>query len=163
MMREGTDAQTTILFHFGPMLFSRGGPLFRAIVALGLGFLLSLSVSACQFQVTPTRDRITPATLIHQLQTDAMPLILDVRPPEEFRAGHVPGAINIPYTALPSHLYELYDRAGQTRPDIIVYCEKGAQSAIAAQLLRRNGFQQVWHLEGDMAAWRSQGLPTEPS
>lgn len=74
--------------------------------------------------------------------------LLDVRTPDEFRAGHVPGAVNIP-------LPELLARAGEIdageRP-VVVYCRSGRRSAEATTLLRQRGLRQV-HDMGAMLEW----------
>lgn len=74
--------------------------------------------------------------------------LLDVRSPEEFRAGHLSGARNIP-------VQELAARAGEVGPPdqaVVVYCMSGMRSASAEQILRRAGFRQVFNL-GPMSAW----------
>jgi len=85
-------------------------------------------------------------------------LLIDVRTADEFGMGHVPGAINIPYT-------ELAERLGEGRPtyekSVVVYCESGRRAGIAEGILRQAGIDNIRHLEGDMAAWRDAGLPIE--
>jgi phage shock protein E len=83
------------------------------------------------------------------------PLLLDVRSPEEFASGHVPGAKNVSYDQVASRLAEL----GPAR-EVVVYCEKGGRAAKAAEVLKGAGFD-VKHLSGDMSGWRAQGLPVE--
>lgn len=63
-------------------------------------------------------------------------LLVDVRTPQEFAAGHVPGAINVPLQELGERLHELGD---QSRP-IVVYCRSGARSATAKAILSRAGY-----------------------
>ena len=83
------------------------------------------------------------------------PLVLDVRSPEEFASGHVPGARNVEYDQVAAQLSEL----GAPR-EVVVYCERGPRAAKAATVLAAAGFD-VRHLTGDMSGWREQGLPTE--
>jgi rhodanese-related sulfurtransferase len=64
-------------------------------------------------------------------------VLLDVRTPEEFRAGHVEGALNIPLNELSARCREL-----EGKP-VVVYCRSGRRSAEAAQLLRSRGFPHV--------------------
>lgn len=73
-------------------------------------------------------------------------VLLDVRTPEEYGAGHLPGAKNIPVQELASRLAELPPRA-----PVVVYCRSGARSAAAAQLLRARG-HDVLDI-GPMSAW----------
>jgi rhodanese-related sulfurtransferase len=78
-------------------------------------------------------------------------LLLDVRTPEEFQGGHIPGALNVPHDELGAWL-----GTQSLSPDteIVVYCESGARSATAQQLFVKAGFTSVRHLEGDMKEWR---------
>ncbi|HVC34495.1 MAG TPA: rhodanese-like domain-containing protein [Chloroflexota bacterium] len=52
-------------------------------------------------------DYVDPRTLREQQESGNAPTIVDVRGPEEYAAGHVPGAVNIPEDQLPSHLAEI--------------------------------------------------------
>lgn len=76
-------------------------------------------------------------------------LLVDVRSPGEFGAGHIEGAKNIPVSDLGSRLGELGE--DKARP-IVVYCASGMRSASAASTLKRAGFQQVFDL-GGMSRW----------
>ena len=103
--------------------------------------------------------KIDQASLLKRIEKkDASLVILDVRTPEEFAAGHVPGAINIPYTHLPSRISEVADAADK---DIVVYCEVGVRAEQGAERLRENGFTKLLHLDGDMQAWQAQKRPLE--
>lgn len=84
------------------------------------------------------------------------PTILDVRSAREFAAGHVPGAVNIPFARIGARVNEL--RAD--RAPLVVYCELGPRAWIAGWVLRRAGFT-VDYLKGHMAAWRRARLPEE--
>jgi len=81
--------------------------------------------------------------------------VLDVRPPEEYRSGHIAGAISIP-------LHELEDRLAELPhdQDIVAYC-RGPYCVLAAQaieLLQEHGFRAV-RLEDGVPDWRARGLP----
>lgn len=103
--------------------------------------------------------RIDQASLLKRIEKkDTSMVILDVRTPEEFAAGHVPGAINIPYTHLPSRISEVADSGDK---DIVVYCTIGVRAERGAQRLRENGFTKLLHLDGDMKAWEAQKRPLE--
>ncbi|WP_129641285.1 rhodanese-like domain-containing protein [Peristeroidobacter agariperforans] len=103
--------------------------------------------------------KIDQASLLKRIEKkDTSMLILDVRTPEEFAAGHVPGAINIPYTHLPSRISEVADAADK---DIVLYCTIGVRAEKGAERLRENGFQKLLHLDGDMKAWETQKRPLE--
>jgi phage shock protein E len=74
--------------------------------------------------------------------------LVDVRSPDEFAAGHLPGAVNVPVGTLADRLAEVGPKDGT----VIVYCHTGMRSARAASLLRDNGFTDVRNL-GPMRAW----------
>lgn len=103
-------------------------------------------------------DYITQRQLLQQLDSNAPPLIIDVRSEDEFASGHVPGALNIPHTEIAARLSELRDHKHQ---EVVVYCESGRRAAIAMGVLEQAGFTTVRHLEGDMQSWRKLGLPQE--
>ena len=103
---------------------------------------------------------LTPMTQEQLLQRRAQhpdPLfVLDVRTPEEFAAGHVPGAVNVPHDQIASHLAQV-----PKDQDVVLYCRSGRRVAIAADVLSANGYTRLSHLEGDMTAWVGNGRPVE--
>jgi hydroxyacylglutathione hydrolase len=82
--------------------------------------------------------------------------VVDVRGANEWAGGHLPGAVHIP-------LGYLSDRAGEIPSDrpVVVQCQAGGRSAIAASLLKRAGFTDVTNLSGGIIAWSVAGLPLE--
>ena len=130
----------------------------RKALALSLAtFAFTVLATACigEANTVPT---IAAGTLLQQINTSASPVVLDVRSPEEFRTGHVPGAVNIPHRQVGARIGEL--AAGKER-GIVVYCEGGPRAEYAEQVLKNAGFERLYHLEGDMAAWRMNRLPME--
>lgn len=82
--------------------------------------------------------------------------VLDVREPEEYARGHVPGAISLPQAELASRLDELpRDRS------LLVICQSGGRSLRAAQFLAQVGYTDVASVAGGTAAWRAAGKPVE--
>ena len=77
-------------------------------------------------------------------------LIVDVREPTEFRAGHIPGAVNIPRGLLEFRIAEV---AKETIRPILVYCKEGLRSALAGSTLRNLGYVNVSNLAGGWEAW----------
>lgn len=92
-----------------------------------------------------------------QYMNQAKTLVLDVRTAEEFAAGHLPNAKNIPLPELGERLKELEKSKSNV---VITVCASGVRSSSAAAVLGRAGFTQVFSLEGGVDAWKSQGLPT---
>ena len=74
--------------------------------------------------------------------------LVDVRTPQEFASGHIPGAVNIPVQDLGRRMTEL---DGKERP-IVLYCRSGARSSTAARMLKSAGYAQVHDL-GSMGRW----------
>jgi rhodanese-related sulfurtransferase len=101
-----------------------------------------------------TQDQL----LERQAKHDPSLFLLDVRTPEEFAAGHVPGAVNIPYDQVASHLKEI-----PKDKDIVLYCHSGRRAGMAAEVLQANGYKRLQHLQGDMQAWQKDGRPVEPA
>ena len=84
-------------------------------------------------------------------------IVLDVRPPEEYRAGHIPGAVSIPLKELRSHLSKL-----PRRREIVAYC-RGPYCVLsfeAVAALRARGFT-VRRLEDGYPEWKAAGLPVQ--
>lgn len=84
-------------------------------------------------------------------------VLLDIRQPSEFAAGHLPGAVNIP-------LAELQERQGElaTEVPLVVCCGNGVRSRAAAAALGHAGLREVHHLAGGLKAWEgilAEGLP----
>jgi rhodanese-related sulfurtransferase len=96
------------------------------------------------------------ALLEHQAKHPQHLLVLDVRSPEEFKEGHVPGAVNIPYDQMASRLADV-----PKDKDLVLYCRSGRRAGIAAEVLAANGYSRLSHLEGDMPAWIEKGRPVE--
>jgi rhodanese-related sulfurtransferase len=80
-------------------------------------------------------------------------LIVDVREFYEFDAGHIEGAVHIPLRQLPIS----YEDLAKDRP-VVVACQIGQRSALAADFLRERGWD-AHNLEGGMEAWAAAGLP----
>jgi rhodanese-related sulfurtransferase len=100
-------------------------------------------------------------TLLTRLaQQDADLVVLDVRTPDEYAAGHVPGALNVAHDQVEARLPEL---ASYKAKDVVVYCRSGRRSDLALEVLKANGFERLWHLEGDILAWQAQNRPIETS
>ena len=100
--------------------------------------------------------RLDPADALRAIEAQPDTVVLDVRTPAEHRAGRVPGARHVPLSRLRSRLEEV----PRDRP-VVVHCQSGYRSSIAASLLRRAGFSHVTDVAGGMSAWQLAGLPVE--
>ena len=86
-------------------------------------------------------------------------LVLDVRDPGEYGAGHILGAKNLPLSRIDAGGAEI--AAKRKDKPVIVYCDDGKRSIKAAAALRRQGFPKAVNLSGGLAAWRQAGLPVD--
>ncbi len=91
-----------------------------------------------------------------QLINRGKAVIVDVRDPAAFTAGHLRDAKNIPLKDLSKRVGELDKFKSKT---VIVVCQAGVQSVKAAAQLKKAGFNEVVSLEGGVSAWQAQGLP----
>jgi rhodanese-related sulfurtransferase len=104
---------------------------------------------------------ISQDALLAAIEKGAAPRVLDVRTTKEYRAGHVPGAVHIPYHVLWRNHVEL--AAGKGDP-IVVTCSHGPRALMAKLQLRALGYEKVAYLQGQMSGWKRRGLPvTLPS
>jgi sulfur-carrier protein adenylyltransferase/sulfurtransferase len=86
------------------------------------------------------------------------PLFLDVREPDEWEEGHVPGAVHVPRGNLESRVESL--APDRSRP-IVVYCAGGSRSAFAAKTLGELGYEDVLSMAGGYTDWKRNGFPTQ--
>jgi rhodanese-related sulfurtransferase len=84
------------------------------------------------------------------------PVVIDVREPSEYDAGHLPGAASLPQCQLADRLDEVpRDR------EVLVVCAGGVRSLRCAQFLKQAGYERVTSLRGGTNGWQSAGLPVE--
>jgi rhodanese-related sulfurtransferase len=117
-------------------------PVVEPIVAWSAAILVALSVFYLWFRPTPAQ-RARP--IEEALAAGAW--IVDVREPDEFAAGHIEGARNIPVTRLLDHLAELKAHEG----GVILYCASGIRSVQAATVLGSKGVRVLD--AGAMRSW----------
>lgn len=115
--------------------------------------LIALFISTSLFAEV---EDIQPSKLTSRIEQGAA--LIDVRTPEEYDKGHVPGAINIPLSEFSESNAELMAIAEK---EIILYCRSGFRAGKAANKLLQMSFEKVKHLDGDMLGWEAAGLPVE--
>ncbi|RMD73776.1 MAG: rhodanese-like domain-containing protein [Bacteroidetes bacterium] len=85
-------------------------------------------------------------------------VLLDVRRPDEFAMGHLPGARNLDYLGEP-----FIDELEQLDPDktYLVYCNSGRRSLRTCVLMKNGGFRHVFNLDGGLRGWLASDHPPE--
>jgi hydroxyacylglutathione hydrolase len=99
--------------------------------------------------------QVDPAQL-HELLASQRVRVIDVRAPDEWTRGHLPGAIHIPLAALPERLGEL-----DTSLPIVLHCKGGGRSSIATSFLQAQGVDGVSNLSGGYEGWVAEGFEVE--
>lgn len=110
------------------------------------GIIIAAVIAALGYLSFRSRGDVSRAEARRLVEAGAR--LVDVRTPEEFAAGHLPGALNLPIQELERRMVELEPRE---RP-IVVYCRSGSRSARAAHLLEKAGFGAIHDL-GAMSRW----------
>ncbi len=111
----------------------------------------STSTPAMVNDVTPGQAN----SLIQANQGNAGFVVLDVRTPQEYAEGHIPGAINIDYNA--SDFQNKVGKLDKTKT-YLVYCRTGIRSAAASKIMASLGFKNVNNMTGGITDWQSLGF-----
>jgi hydroxyacylglutathione hydrolase len=97
-----------------------------------------------------------PNELAEKIADGQSPAVIDVRTGFEFKAGHIPGAINAPVWKI---LLRLASLPQDKHAELVVLCELGPRATMGKALLGFLGFRNVTLLTGHMSGWRRLGLP----
>jgi rhodanese-related sulfurtransferase len=134
----------------------------RRLLALSLGAVLTVGgLTACGADdgaaaaPAATVTDVDPAGFA-DLATDPDATVLDVRTPQEFAAGHLPGAVNIDSSAR-----DFADAVAELPKDgtYLVYCQTANRSGVATDRMTDLGFTDVYDLQGGIVAWANAGGP----
>ncbi|MDI9338406.1 MAG: thioredoxin domain-containing protein [Alphaproteobacteria bacterium] len=116
-----------------------------------IGFVFwVLCYSSCLAQ------NLLPIDFSQKIKADTTAIIIDVRSAAEFSKGHLENAINLEWND--KKLYDFAAKLDKNQP-IFVYCTIGGRSTEASKKLRKEGYNNVYELEGGLIKWRSQNLP----
>lgn len=127
---------------------------------LNMTAILATNRGAEDFHQLSVSERVeVPTISVAEAPTfivEHRPVVVDVREPGEFAAGHLPGALHVPQADLAPRLSEITrDR------EVLVVCAAGARSLRAAQFLMGVGYERVVSLNGGTNGWREAGYPVE--
>lgn len=95
-----------------------------------------------------------PTVTVTEVGDDAY--LLDVREPDEWAAGHAPGAHHLPMMEVPARLAEL-----PADQELVVVCRSGGRSGQVVSYLLGNGWDNVRNLDGGMQEWATTGRPLQ--
>jgi rhodanese-related sulfurtransferase len=147
----------------------------RSLLALCLAFAGPLSALSADLQpaavtelVAAARQQVTRIDMAAFRKISASPgetLIIDVREPDEFAAGHIPGAVNIPRGLIEFRIWPLIGYPEHPNPaaELYLYCGWGTRSILAARSLQQLGLSRAVAVDMRLADWQAAGYPlTEP-
>ena len=125
--------------------------------------ILAMVVSGAMLIWPLIQRRMSPVKDVGTLEAtrlinSANAVLVDVRETQEFEGGRLPKALHIPLSQLESRSGELAKL--KERP-VVAYCMTGNRSSLAAKILERAGFKDIYQLRGGYRAWKDAGLPVE--
>jgi len=126
----------------------------RNILFLGM---LVFFIFSCTAENEGIYEHIDALTFQNAMEKEGA-LLLDVRTPGEYANTHIPGAELIPLQELEARIDEIVDYKDQP---VLVYCRSGNRSRSAAQILKNQGFKEIYNLNRGIGEWISMGLPVE--
>ena len=142
---------------------------YRGMQATSLNLITAMLLFMSASATVPSRtlaassedsSHITAANLNELINTGHTPVIVDVRSSREYQAGHVPGAIHLPFWLA----FARADDIDASKDElVVVYCAHGPRAGIGKAALLLEGFTQVRYLQGHMTGWYKAGLPVETS
>ncbi len=109
---------------------------------------------------------VTAAETKERLERGEVDLILDVREPEEWAKGHIPGAVHavrgmLEWYADPTSPYAKREITSKQDGRVVVHCSLGGRSLLAADMLKKMGYKNVASMAGGFTDWEAKGLPVE--
>ena len=127
----------------------------RSAIAVALGAL----VAAAAFAQDPDSTKVTSISAVELQErrgSEAALVVIDVRTPDEYASGHIPGAVNIPFDQVAQRIAEIDAPHG-----VALYCMVGPRARKGESALLAAGYENIFHLEGGFAAWQAADLPVE--
>lgn len=120
---------------------------------------VAVLVGACGGSTTARLELVSAPAAAETIADTPSVIVLDVRTPEEFAAGHIEGAVNIDF-----YSPTFRDQLSVLDPgaDYVLYCRSGNRSAQTVPILEDLGFGSVEEIDGGILAWQAAGLPLQP-
>ena len=136
------------------------------ILLLAATFALALGMTVDRAAWADHSYLLTVAQLRSGLEKGGSPdrkpfILIDVRSPEEHATGVIPGTdLNIDFREIKARHREI---GAKLDDHIVVYCQSGHRSNIAAETLADLGYRHVYNVDGSMSAWVEAGYPVQPA
>ena len=127
----------------------------RLVIAIVFGAFVTATAFAEDPEPTKAPS-ISAAELHARRESGAAPVVIDVRTPEEYASGHIPGAVNVPFDQVAQRIAEIDAPHG-----VALYCMVGPRARKGESALLAAGYEKIFHLEGGLAAWIAADLPIE--
>ncbi len=127
----------------------------RSAIAVVLGALVATATLAQDLDSTKVTS-ISAVELHKRRESGAAPVVIDVRTPDEYASGHIPGAVNVPFDQVAQRIAEIDAPHG-----VALYCMVGPRARKGESALLAAGYEKIFHLEGGLAAWQAADLPVE--
>ncbi|HET6244264.1 MAG: rhodanese-like domain-containing protein [Bacteroidetes bacterium] len=125
-------------------------------LTLNFIFLLVILTSGCSIAQEPGN---IDAKEFSRLINEKNGVVIDIRTPEEFSTGHIPGAVNINYYN-EDFLQQIVKQFSNDMP-LFLYCASANRSTKAMKQMKENNFTQVYNLIKGIPAWKEAGFETE--
>lgn len=126
-------------------------------MARSVFFLMALFLFQAVFAIAADHRKVTAGELISIMEAREAVTLIDVRTPEEYGQGHIPGAVLVPLDTI-KEIKKLPGSEGR----VIIYCRSGKRSLTAIGILADKGIIAVEELEGGINAWKAAGGPLTP-
>jgi rhodanese-related sulfurtransferase len=120
-------------------------------VILVLVLLVTMSV-----QVWAAEKNVDSQEVKKLLETNKNTYLIDVRTPQEYSQGRLPGAVLIPISEFERHVAKI-----PRNKTIVVYCTVGARSKPVARYLSQLGYKEVLNMTDGLAGWSRNGFPVQ--
>ncbi len=122
--------------------------------AMIFGLVLVAALANAESPKPAEAPSIEPLALHALLASENGPQVIDVRSSEEYAAGHIPGALHIPFDEIAERIVEI-----DTPNGVALYCMVGPRARKGEVALRAGGYTNVLHIQGGLSAWQESGLP----